>query len=218
MLPHHPVHNTHGGCYPNSTRPVPRTPPLLQGRIQGFGSEAAGGYSGGGSMMGFGSESAGGYSGGGGGGGSSGRMVGFDSADVMQSGMQAISSGMRTLSGGRYDDYSSAQLDGGSAYSGGYSGTSSRTGGGGLSQGPIIQAGAVAAAATPASSGTAAGGGGAGGAAEQRAVDRICTPAGLRTAPSREDLRAFVDAIASLDGTAVALLLQRKLVRWRGLC
>ncbi|KAI7838810.1 hypothetical protein COHA_007425 [Chlorella ohadii] len=53
----------------------------LRGRIQGFGSEAAGGYSGGsgGGMLGFGSESAGGY--GGSGGGSSGRMVGFGSAD-----------------------------------------------------------------------------------------------------------------------------------------
>lgn len=163
-------------------------------------------------MQGFGSESAGGYSGGGG--GSSGRMVGFGSADVMQSGMQAISSGMRTLSGGRYDDYSGAQLDGG-GYSGGYSGSSSsRVGAGGVVQGPIVQAGSVAPSAAPAGSSVAAGASGTGGAAEQRAVERICTPAGLRTAPSREDLRVFMDAIASLDGIAVAQALQRKLVRW----
>ena len=160
-------------------------------------------------MLGFGSESAGA---GGYGGGSSGRMVGFGSADVMQSGMQAISSGMRTLSGGRHDDYSSSQLDGGSGYTGGY-GSSSRAGAAGLAQGPIVQAGAVAPAPAAASPGGAAGSGGSGGAAEQRAVDRICMPAGLRAAPSREDLRAFVDATASLDGAAVAQLLQRKLVR-----
>lgn len=202
---------------PETLHPSVILPP--QGRIQGFGSEAAGGYSGGSGsgMLGFGSESAGGY--GGSGGGSGGRMVGFGSADVMQSGMQAISSGMRTLSGGRYDDYSGAQLDGG-GYSGGYSGggSSSRAGAAGLAQGPIVQAGAVTPPSAPAGSSTAAGTSSSGGAAEQRAVERICTPAGLRTAPSREDLRAFVDAIASLDGTAVAQLLQRKLVRCKGEC
>ena len=144
-------------------------------------------------------------------------MVGFGSADVMQSGMQAISSSMRTLSGGQYDDYSGAQLDGG-GYSGGYSGSGSgsgRVGAGGVAQGPIVQAGSVAPSAAPAGSSAAAGASGSGGAAEQRAVERICTPAGLRTAPSRDDLRAFMDAIASLNGVAVAQALQRKLVRWR---
>lgn len=51
----------------------------LQGRIQGFGSDAAGGSGNGGGMMAFGSDS-GGY--GSGSGSRGGRMVGFGSADV----------------------------------------------------------------------------------------------------------------------------------------
>ncbi len=43
-------------------------------------------------------------------------------------------------------------------------------------------------------------------------MDRICTPAGLRAAPGREDTCAFVDGLTSLDGEAVARLLQHKLV------
>lgn len=66
---------------------------LWQDRIQGFGSDAGGGGGGG-----YGSSGGGYGSGSTGGGGGGGRMVGFGSADVVQSGMQALSSGMRSLS------------------------------------------------------------------------------------------------------------------------
>ncbi|KAI3432257.1 hypothetical protein D9Q98_003818 [Chlorella vulgaris] len=197
----------------------------LGGRIQGFGSDAAGG--GGGSRRGFGSDAVGGSSsvGGGGGGGGSGRMVGFGSADAVQSGMQAVSSGMRSLGGKaggllRQDGYSSSQLDGGSSYGG----STSRQGAA-LTQ-PIMQAGGpplAAASSNSAGLAAAAGGGrplGGGGsasssaaeaAAEAKLVDRLCAPAGLRAAPSREDLQAFVAAVSALDGLAVARLLEQKL-------
>mgnify|MGYP001810711119 CR=1 FL=1 len=73
-----------------------------------------------------------------------------------------------------------------------------------------------AAAAPAASSAAPAAAGDAQHALEQRLVDRLCTPAGLRAAPSGEDLRAFVEGLAPLDGPAVARLLQRKLVRGGG--
>ena len=201
--------------------PSPATP---QGRIQGFGSEGAGGgysgggggYGGGGSsgMLGFGSDSAGGgYGGSSGGGSSGGRMVGFGSADVMQSGMQAISSGIRSLSG-RRDGYTAAsQVDSGSGYGGG----GGRASGAPLLQGPIVGAGAPvlapsSGAAAAADTGTRLSAGSGSTGMEQRLVDRVCLPAGLRAAPSRDDLRVFVDGISSLDGPTVAQLLERKLV------
>jgi hypothetical protein len=45
-------------------------------------------------------------------------------------------------------------------------------------------------------------------------VEKICTPAGLRAAPDREDLQAFVEAVSSLDGNEVARLLQERMVSW----
>lgn len=47
---------------------------------------------------------------------------------------------------------------------------------------------------------------------EAHLVDDMCTPGGLRAQPDREDLRHFVESAASLDGTAVAELLQAKMV------
>lgn len=119
------------------------------------------------------------------------------------------------------DGYSSSQLDGGSSYGG----STSRQGAA-LTQ-PIMQAGGpplAAASSNSAGLAAAAGGGrplGGGGsasssaaeaAAEAKLVDRLCAPAGLRAAPSREDLQAFVAAVSALDGLAVARLLEQKLV------
>ena len=47
---------------------------------------------------------------------------------------------------------------------------------------------------------------------QERAVEGICAVGGLRTQPSREDLRVFVENVASLDGGRVAELLQEKMV------
>lgn len=47
---------------------------------------------------------------------------------------------------------------------------------------------------------------------EAHLVDDMCTPGGLRAQPDREDLRLFVESSASLNGTAVAELLQAKMV------
>jgi hypothetical protein len=44
-------------------------------------------------------------------------------------------------------------------------------------------------------------------------VDGICAYGGVRAQPAREDLRLFVENMASLDGGRVAELLQSKLVR-----
>jgi hypothetical protein len=46
---------------------------------------------------------------------------------------------------------------------------------------------------------------------EYRLVDKICTPSGMRAAPSSEDLNKFIDAAAALDGVELALALQHKL-------
>lgn len=120
------------------------------------------------------------------------------------------------------DGYSSSQLDGGSSYGG-----STCRQGAALTQ-PIMQTGGpplAAASSNSAGLAAAAGGGrplgGGGGsasaaaaeaAAEAKLVDRLCAPAGLRAAPSREDLQAFVAAVSALDGLAVARLLEQKLV------
>ena len=40
----------------------------------------------------------------------------------------------------------------------------------------------------------------------------LCTPGGLRAAPEREDLRLFVESIATVNGTTVATLLREKMV------
>jgi hypothetical protein len=45
-----------------------------------------------------------------------------------------------------------------------------------------------------------------------RLVNRLCTPGGLRAAPDRSYLQAFVEGMSSLDGTEVAKLLEEKLV------
>lgn len=45
-----------------------------------------------------------------------------------------------------------------------------------------------------------------------RLVDGICALGGVRAQPSREDLRLFVENIASLNGTRVAELLHAKMV------
>jgi hypothetical protein len=110
---------------------------------------------------------------------------------------------------GLQDGYSSSQLDDGAAYSSG-AGNNGSSGGRPAFAGPIVQSGAPAAA--PAAAAAAAAGAGGQHAAAQRLVERICTPAGLRAAPSREDTAAFVDSITALDGPTVAQLLQRKLV------
>ena len=51
---------------------------------------------------------------------------------------------------------------------------------------------------------------------QDRAVDGICAVGGLRAQPSREDLRVFVENVASLNGARVAELLQAKMVRNTG--
>ncbi|KAK9803894.1 hypothetical protein WJX72_002592 [[Myrmecia] bisecta] len=62
------------------------------------------------------------------------------------------------------------------------------------------------------------------GSEEQRLVDQICTPGGLRAQPEREDLRVFVESTANHNGPTLARLLQNKLESgsWqetlRGLC
>lgn len=43
-------------------------------------------------------------------------------------------------------------------------------------------------------------------------MDEICALGGVRAQPSREDLRLFVENIASLNGTRVAELLRTKIV------
>jgi hypothetical protein len=47
---------------------------------------------------------------------------------------------------------------------------------------------------------------------QERAVDGICAVGGLRAQPSREDLRLFVENVASLNGARVAALLHAKMV------
>ncbi|CAL5227111.1 g10020 [Coccomyxa viridis] len=49
------------------------------------------------------------------------------------------------------------------------------------------------------------------GSEEERAVEGICALGGLRAQPSREDLRMFVENVASLNGAQVAELLQAKM-------
>ena len=68
-------------------------------------------------------------------------------------------------------------------------------------------------AAPPGAAAAAAAAAAAGGSQQEaRAVDKVCTPAGLRAAPDREDLQAFVEAVSSLDGREVARLLQERMV------
>ena len=43
-------------------------------------------------------------------------------------------------------------------------------------------------------------------------MEGICAVGGLRAQPSREDLRMFVESVASLNGARVAELLQAKMV------
>lgn len=43
-------------------------------------------------------------------------------------------------------------------------------------------------------------------------MDGICAVGGVRAQPSREDLRMFVENVASLNGATVAQLLQAKMV------
>lgn len=73
---------------------------------------------------------------------------------------------------------------------------------GGLGGGAGLQRGCSSGAGTSAGAGSQ----------EARVVDKVCTPAGLRAAPDREDLRAFVEAVSSLDGQEVARLLQDRMV------
>ena len=47
---------------------------------------------------------------------------------------------------------------------------------------------------------------------QERAVDGVCAVGGVRAQPAREDLRLFVENVASLDGSRVAELLQAKMV------
>ena len=47
---------------------------------------------------------------------------------------------------------------------------------------------------------------------QERAVEGICAVGGVRAQPGREDLRVFVENVASLDGSRVAELLQAKMV------
>ncbi len=42
-------------------------------------------------------------------------------------------------------------------------------------------------------------------------VERICTPSGMRAAPSTEDLNIFIDATVNVDGVELAVALQHKL-------
>lgn len=50
------------------------------------------------------------------------------------------------------------------------------------------------------------------GAEEERLVENVCTPGGLRAQPDREDLRLFVETAAGLSGQRIAKLLQTKIV------
>lgn len=43
-------------------------------------------------------------------------------------------------------------------------------------------------------------------------MEGICAVGGVRAQPGREDLRVFVENVASLDGSRVAELLQAKMV------
>lgn len=49
---------------------------------------------------------------------------------------------------------------------------------------------------------------------ETRLVERLCTPSGMRAAPSAEDLKGFVAAVGEMDGGAIAAALHQKLVRY----
>ena len=53
-------------------------------------------------------------------------------------------------------------------------------------------------------------GGSSGG--EQRLVDELCAPGGMRAAPDPEDLRLFVESASSMDGLRVGELLIEKMV------
>eukprot|EP01026_Neomeris_dumetosa_P020927 TRINITY_DN1847_c0_g1_i5.p1 TRINITY_DN1847_c0_g1~~TRINITY_DN1847_c0_g1_i5.p1 ORF type:complete len:447 (-),score=38.86 TRINITY_DN1847_c0_g1_i5:276-1616(-) len=46
---------------------------------------------------------------------------------------------------------------------------------------------------------------------EQQIVDEICTPGGIRPAPSNEDLRKFVEKVSILEGEKVGIHLENKL-------
>lgn len=112
--------------------------------------------------------------------------------------------------------YSSFSGGAGPTSSSGYGGPSRPAASGGLSQ-PIVQAGSslgggAGAATAGRAAPSAAEAAGPRHAAEQRLVDRLCTPAGLRAAPGSEDLKAFVEGLGPLDGDVVARLLEKKLV------
>lgn len=47
---------------------------------------------------------------------------------------------------------------------------------------------------------------------EQRLVDGICTPGGLRAQPDRADLQTFVESIGHLNGERIVELLTVKMV------
>ncbi|GAB4815066.1 hypothetical protein N2152v2_002112 [Parachlorella kessleri] len=232
------LHGGSEGAGPSSGPTM--TSSSLGGRIQGFGSDAAGAYS-----------SPGTGSGGGGLGSasrSSGRMVGFGSDSLRSSGGGGSAQGGFS-SGGGLGGFSSSRVAGASGYTAVSSGAGGRVGGGGGGQGLLgsfssgVQSlrasmsrapqdsllaedgysgangdagGDYGRGAVPPGAGAAAAAAAAAGGSQQqeaRAVDKVCTPAGLRAAPDREDLQAFVEAVSSLDGREVARLLQERMER-----
>ena len=172
----------------------------IQGRIQGFGSDV-GGSSG---MMGFGSDSQGS------GGGGRVPMRGFGSGSggltaAPESMLDSFSSGMKDLTDRAMGAMSRPQhrlMHSGDSNDGGFG----FGGGGGGESYSYAPARVVHEPAAPPRAPQAAA------SSEQRIVDRICTPKGLKVAPGSEDLAAFVEAAAAADGMDLAAALQKKLV------
>ena len=208
------------------------TGPQLGRRIQGFGSEGGAASSSG--MMGFGSESAGynnyntSYNNGGGGGGgilSGGGASSTYRAPLSPGGggsgagavLDSISYGVKDLTDRavgaltrpQHQRLGSIDSEDG-VYGPGYgsqrplmnvtSGGSGRLHGTGqLTRTPDVFGGSSSPTAAELSR-------------ETRLVERLCMPSGIRAAPSAEDLKSFVEAVAAMDGGAIAAALHQKLV------
>eukprot|EP00884_Botryococcus_braunii_P011304 jgi/Botrbrau1/20174/Bobra.0173s0072.1 len=211
---------------PSYTAAASQTPSLAK-RIQGFGSsgetssvaggsisssgQGSGGLSGSSRMMGFGNPK---YEPPGGSRDSSSSVVSPKAilgtvVDLANQARAALPQG-RSKSFLRTDDGDDSSGEDGNSSSG-YSQPRLVT-----TSGPYGPPSGVTLTSAPVSSGS--------GAEEERLVDNICTPGGLRAQPDREDLRLFVETAAGLSGQRIAKLLQAKIegpswqVALRALC
>ena len=117
-------------------------------------------------------------------------------------------SGHSHLSGGGRPGPQLQQLGGGGRVTGSFGpqtaqqpSSSSHAGGGG---GSFRSGGGEAARPAPPQGGSGGG--------EQRLVDELCAPGGMRAAPDPQDLRLFVESASSMDGLRVGELLIEKMV------